>query len=198
MSCMHCPSAWAKVIYLWYLAVACDQAGGCGTVYAFGVTGKMWEQSSAPPEDNGQLFVAAVVPVARSSVRADGGKLHLWQSTLWLKGSSVHCIQGLQGKLVVWKGGEGDPDPAQHTKQPQTYTGQKPLPTCHLQQTQATKSSKYKLITIFDFLICLMWVRRDSSVPRIKPCRVQVLKTRKRKQQPQNKTVTGAVYSPCH
>ena len=54
--------------YLWYLAVACDQAGGCGTVDAFSVTGKMWEQSPAPPQDNGQLLVAAAVTVARSCV----------------------------------------------------------------------------------------------------------------------------------
>lgn len=57
-----------KVKYLWYLAVACDQAGGRGTVNALSVSRKMWEQSSTPPQENGQLFVTAAVIVARTSI----------------------------------------------------------------------------------------------------------------------------------
>lgn len=57
-----------SIITFIYLTVACDHAGGSGAVNTFCVSRKMREQSSAPPEENGQLFVAAVVIVARTSV----------------------------------------------------------------------------------------------------------------------------------
>lgn len=126
-----------EVICLGYLAVACDQAGGSGTVDAFRVPREMWEQTPTPPEEDGQLLVAAEVIVAWSSVRTDGGKVHLRQSTLMLEGSSL--LQGLKGEFI-WKGGKRDPDPAQDPQQAQTRTGHQPAPTCHLrgQQQQHT------------------------------------------------------------
>lgn len=116
-----------------YLPIACSQAWRSGTVNALCVARKMWEQSPTPPQEDGQLLIGAAVTVARSCVWGDGGELHRWQGTLWLKGSTVRCVHGLQGKLVVRKGGKGDPDPAQDTEQPQTHTGHQLAPTCHLQ-----------------------------------------------------------------
>lgn len=54
--------------YLGYLTIARDQTGGRGTVNALSVAWKMWEQPTAPPEENGQLLVTATVAVPWSSV----------------------------------------------------------------------------------------------------------------------------------
>lgn len=116
-----------------HLPVACGQTGRPGAVDALRVSGEVWEETPAPPQQDGQLLVGAPVAVSGSRVRGDGGELHLGQGALGLEGCPLRRVRGLHGEWVIRKGGEGDPDPAQDPEEAETQAGQQPAPTSHLE-----------------------------------------------------------------
>lgn len=74
------------------LSVSCHQAGRVSTVNTLCISWKVWEQVGTPPQQDGQLLVAAGVCVAWASVSAHTNKLHVSEGTLGQEGTVVYWL----------------------------------------------------------------------------------------------------------